>query len=307
MMVAMRPIVVAAWAAVCAIAATAAAGDVVHFRVEDTIQPASQRFIERALAEAEQRGAALVVMELDTPGGLLDATRKITTAITGSAVPVAVYVSPAGARAASAGFFILLAADVAAMAPGTNTGAAHPVGGQGENLPEDVRDKATNDAAAMIQAVRRASGAATSTWRSRRSGRARRTPPTRRKTTGLVDLVADDLDDLLEKLSGTEVQALRRLDRRARARRADHLPDRAELRRPAALGDRPPQRRLPADGPRRARDLLRDHPPRGDPARRHRGGLPAGRPLLALGAAGELRRRRADLRRADAVHRWRSR
>ncbi len=100
MMVAMRRVMLASWVAVCAVAATAAAGDVVHFRVEDTIQPASQRFIERALAEAEQRGAALVVMELDTPGGLLDATRKITTAVSGSKVPVAVYVAPAGARAA---------------------------------------------------------------------------------------------------------------------------------------------------------------------------------------------------------------
>jgi len=208
MMVAMRPIMLAAVAAVCAIAATAAAADVVHFRVEDTIQPASQRFIERALAEAEERGAALVVMELDTPGGLLDATRKITTAITGSAVPVAVYVSPAGARAASAGFFILLAADVAAMAPGTNTGAAHPVGGQGENLPEDVRDKATEDAAAMIEAFagqrRRNVELAIAAVRESASYTADEA-----KTTGLVDLIADDLDDLLEKLSGTE---LRRFD-----------------------------------------------------------------------------------------------
>ena len=80
MMVAMRPIMLAAVAAVCAIAATAAAADVVHFRVEDTIQPASQRFIERALAEAEQRGAALVVMELDTPGGLLETLADFDTA-----------------------------------------------------------------------------------------------------------------------------------------------------------------------------------------------------------------------------------
>jgi membrane-bound serine protease (ClpP class) len=118
-------------------------GEVVRMRVEDTIQPASQQFIERALAEAVELDAELVVMELDTPGGLVDTTRDITTAITTSPVPVVVFVNPPGARAASAGFFILLAADVAAMAPGTNTGAAHPVGGQGENLPEDVRDKVT--------------------------------------------------------------------------------------------------------------------------------------------------------------------
>jgi len=205
MMVAMRWAMLASWVAICAVAATAAAGDVVNFRVEDTIQPASQRFIERALAVAEARDAELVVMELDTPGGLLDATRKITTAISGSDVPVAVYVSPAGARAASAGFFILLAADVAAMAPGTNTGAAHPVGGQGENLPEDVRDKATEDATAMIQAFaeqrRRNVDLAIAAVRESASYTAEEA-----KKTGLVDLIANDIDDLLKKLSGTEVR-----------------------------------------------------------------------------------------------------
>jgi membrane-bound serine protease (ClpP class) len=205
MMVAMRRAMLASWVVICAVAATAAAGDVVNFRVEDTIQPASQRFIERALAVAEARDAELVVMELDTPGGLLDATRKITTAVAGSEVPVAVYVSPAGARAASAGFFILLAADVAAMAPGTNTGAAHPVGGQGENLPEDVRDKATEDATAMIKAFaeqrRRNVELAIAAVRESASYTAEEA-----KTAGLVDLIANDIDDLLKKLSGTEVR-----------------------------------------------------------------------------------------------------
>jgi membrane-bound serine protease (ClpP class) len=205
MMVAMRRAMLASWVVICAVAVTAAAGDVVNFRVEDTIQPASQRFIERALAVAEARDAELVVMELDTPGGLLDATRKITTAVAGSEVPVAVYVSPAGARAASAGFFILLAADVAAMAPGTNTGAAHPVGGQGENLPEDVRDKATEDATAMIQAFaeqrHRNVELAIAAVRESASYTAEEA-----KTAGLVDLIANDIDDLLKKLSGTEVR-----------------------------------------------------------------------------------------------------
>lgn len=95
----------------------------------------------------------MAVVELDTPGGLLASTRKMTTAITTCNIPVVVYVSPTGAQAASAGFFILQAADVAAMAPGTNAGAAHPVGGKGENLPEDIREKATNDAAALIRSL----------------------------------------------------------------------------------------------------------------------------------------------------------
>jgi membrane-bound serine protease (ClpP class) len=187
-----------------AIAVPASGGEVVRMRVEDTIQPASQQFIERALAEAVERDAELVVMELDTPGGLVDTTRDITTAVTTSPVPVVVFVNPPGARAASAGFFILLSADVAAMAPGTNTGAAHPVGGQGENLPEDVRDKVTNDAAAMVRALAEQRG---------------RNPETAERTViesisltaeealeeGLIDLIATDINDLLEKLDGFEV------------------------------------------------------------------------------------------------------
>jgi membrane-bound serine protease (ClpP class) len=186
-------------------AAPAWSAEIVRLRVEDTIQPASQQFIERGLAEAVERDASLVVLELDTPGGLVDTTRDITTAITTCSVPVVVFVNPPGARAASAGFFILLSADVAAMAPGTNTGAAHPVGGQGENLPEDVRDKVTNDAAAMVRSLAEHRG---------------RNPETAEKTVlesisltaeealeeGLIDLIADDIHDLLEQLDGLEIE-----------------------------------------------------------------------------------------------------
>lgn len=205
MMDGMRRMVTVALVLICGIAAAAAAADVVRFRVEDTIQPASQRFIERVIAEADLREAQLIVMELDTPGGLLDSTREITTAITGSAVPVVVWVAPPGARAASAGFFILLAGDVAAMAPGTNTGAAHPVGGQGENLPEDVRDKATQDAAAMIRSFaehrHRNVDLAIAAVEESASYTAEEA-----LESGLVDLIATDLDDLLDQLEGTELK-----------------------------------------------------------------------------------------------------
>jgi membrane-bound serine protease (ClpP class) len=187
-----------------AVAAPVFSGEVVRMRVEDTIQPASQQFIERALAEAVERDAVLVVMELDTPGGLVDTTRDITTAITTSPVPVVVFVNPPGARAASAGFFILISADVAAMAPGTNTGAAHPVGGQGENLPEDVRDKITNDAAAMVRSL--------AEHRGRNPETAERAVIESISLTAeealeerLIDLIATDINDLLEQLNGMEV------------------------------------------------------------------------------------------------------
>ncbi|HEX7836321.1 MAG TPA: hypothetical protein VF469_02600, partial [Kofleriaceae bacterium] len=107
--------------------ARAAPPRVLVLELHDTIQPASLRYIARGLREAAHDHAALVVIELDTPGGLLVSLRSMTSAILASPAPVVVYVTPSGARAASAGFFLLLAADVAAMAPGTNTGAAHPV------------------------------------------------------------------------------------------------------------------------------------------------------------------------------------
>jgi membrane-bound serine protease (ClpP class) len=179
--------------------------EVVRLRVDDTIQPASQQFIERALAEAADRDADLVVMELDTPGGLIDTTRDITTAITVSPVPVVIFVTPPGARAASAGFFILMSADVAAMAPGTNTGAAHPVGGQGENLPEDVRDKVTNDAAAMVRSLAKQRGRNAETAEKAVIESISLTAE-EALDEGLIDFIAADFDDLMEQLNGFEVR-----------------------------------------------------------------------------------------------------
>src|SRR6266498_2510947 len=100
---------------------------VLHLSVNQMIHPLSDEFIGRGLAQAARQNDQAVILEMSTPGGLLDSTRAIVEKIMTSRVPVIVYVAPAGSRAASAGFFILEAADVAAMAPSTNTGAAHPV------------------------------------------------------------------------------------------------------------------------------------------------------------------------------------
>ena len=182
----------------------AAAGEVVRLRVEDTIQPASQQFIERSLEEAARRRAALVILELDTPGGLLDSTREITTAITGSEVPVVVFVSPGGAQATSAGFFILLSADVAAMAPGTNTGAASPVQGQGEDVGETMKAKVFSDASAMARSL--------AETRDRNVELAVEAVVDARSFTaeeaveaGISDLVAVNAEDLIRQLDGREV------------------------------------------------------------------------------------------------------
>jgi membrane-bound serine protease (ClpP class) len=191
-------------AAVMLAASPAIAQEVVKLRVDDTIQPASQLFIERGIEAAEVRGAALVVIELDTPGGLLDSTREITTAITQSEVPVVVYVTPGGAQATSAGFFILISADVAAMAPGTNTGAASPVQGQGEDVGETMKAKVFSDASAMARSLAEARGRnvdlAVEAVVDARSFTAEEAVEAE-----IADLVATNYADLIAALNGREV------------------------------------------------------------------------------------------------------
>ena len=140
------------------LAAAAARGEaprplVLVARLDGEIHPAAAGFVKRSIAEAADRRAALLVVEISTPGGLMTSMREITTSIVNSRVPVATFVAPSGARAASAGFFILLAGDWAAMAPETNTGAAHPVGAQGEDVPETMRKKVEQDALAQIRTL----------------------------------------------------------------------------------------------------------------------------------------------------------
>ncbi|HEY1628788.1 MAG TPA: nodulation protein NfeD [Tepidisphaeraceae bacterium] len=126
-----------------------AAAQVVRVKVEDTIQPISAEYISRGIDYAAQQHAQAVLIELYTPGGLVDSTREIVAKILSSPVPVIIYVTPAGANAASAGFYILESADIAAMAPGTNTGSAHPVG---YNTKDDVmKAKIENDLAAFLR------------------------------------------------------------------------------------------------------------------------------------------------------------
>ena len=131
----------------------AQAPHVLLLEVDGTINPVKERFISRALKQAEEDGATLVVIELDTPGGLLSSTRDIVEELLAAPVPVAVYVYPRGARAGSAGTFITAAGHFAVMAPGTNIGAATPISGGGEDLPDTLASKVENDAAALIRAI----------------------------------------------------------------------------------------------------------------------------------------------------------
>src|SRR5438876_9300051 len=127
--------------------------EVLKIVVDDTIHPITDEYIGRALAEAERGKDQALLIELNTPGGLLESTRDIIEKIIASPVPVIIYVTPSGSRAASAGFFILEAADVAAMAPGTNTGAAHPVTLGGGKIDDVMKQKMENDSAALMRSV----------------------------------------------------------------------------------------------------------------------------------------------------------
>ncbi|MEO6134007.1 MAG: nodulation protein NfeD [Ginsengibacter sp.] len=125
---------------------------VISITVNDGINPATAEFIGQAIGKAEKGKAECLVINLNTPGGLLSSTREIVTNIMKSKVPVVVYVSPSGAHAGSAGVFITMAAHIAAMAPGTNIGAAHPVSMQGKSDPV-MMEKGTNDAAAFLRTI----------------------------------------------------------------------------------------------------------------------------------------------------------
>ena len=178
-----------------------AAAPVVHVRLDTIIHPVAAELLEDAIAEADERGATAVVVELSTPGGLLTSTREMFTAMLGAATPVVVYVAPAGAQAASAGFFLLMAGDVAAMAPGTNTGAAHPVGGQGEDIEGTMGEKVEQDSAATIRSLAARHGrnaelaeAAVVESRSFTADEA--------LEAGLIDLIAPSFQALLSELDG---------------------------------------------------------------------------------------------------------
>src|SRR5229473_6127090 len=127
--------------------------EVLKIVVNDTIQPITEEYISRAIDEAARRNDQALLIEINTPGGLVESTRQIIEKITNSSVPVILYVTPSGSRAASAGFFILESVDIAAMAPGTNAGAAHPVILGGGKMDDVMKEKMENDAAALMRSV----------------------------------------------------------------------------------------------------------------------------------------------------------
>ncbi len=181
-----------------------ASNEVFIIRVYDAISPATADFIHQGIKTAEKEQAALVVIELDTPGGLADSMRTIIQDILGSTVPVAVYVSPGGARAASAGVMITMAADIAAMAPGTNIGAAHPVGAGGQEIDGKMSEKVVNDMVAHAKSVAERRGR-NAQWVERAIRESISATETEALAERVIDLVAADIDDLLRQINGREV------------------------------------------------------------------------------------------------------
>lgn len=194
------------WLGLFFLTPTSAFADVLVLDFDDAVQPVSAELFVRTVDLAEQRGAAAVVVRLRTPGGLSTSMREIVEKIFAAKMPIVVYVAPSGANAASAGFVVLLAADVAAMAPGTNTGAAHPVV-VGLEQNRTMFEKVENDATAYVRSIAEKRGrnvemaeAAVRTSRSYTDAQA--------LEGKLIEFVARDLNDLLEKLDGYKVRRL---------------------------------------------------------------------------------------------------
>ena len=184
--------------------AMVARADVLQLKIDDQITPASAEVITSAITRAERDGASALIITLNTPGGLDTSMREIISRIDSSRVPIIVYVAPSGARAASAGFIIMMAADVAAMSPGTATGAAHPVLGDGREMDKTMSEKIVNDAAAFLRSHAEKHGrdpqVAESAIRESKSF-----SESEALAAHLIEIVARDEQNLLGQLEGRTI------------------------------------------------------------------------------------------------------
>jgi membrane-bound serine protease (ClpP class) len=174
-------------------------------KIQDSINPGVQDFIERAVKRSAEEGAECLIILLDTPGGLMTSMRGIVQEILNAPLPVVVYVSPGGAQAASAGVLITIAADIAAMAPGTNIGAAHPVSGSGEDIPKTMNEKVLNDMLAFGRSIAR-ERARNADWVAQAIRESASITAEEAFAVNVIDVVAQDLDDLCVKIDGWEIE-----------------------------------------------------------------------------------------------------
>jgi membrane-bound serine protease (ClpP class) len=179
-------------------------GEVRIIELEGPINPGAAAFLTRGLEDAEKRGVELIIIRLDTPGGLVPSMRTMVKGIMNSPVPVVVYVAPKGAGAASAGVMITVAAHVAAMAPGTNIGAAHPVGAGGKDIDKDMSEKVVNDMASYGRGIAQDKGK-NADWVEKAIRESVSITAEEAVEKKVVDLVAADIDELLKLLDGREI------------------------------------------------------------------------------------------------------
>ncbi|MBN1423546.1 nodulation protein NfeD [Candidatus Fermentibacteria bacterium] len=181
----------------------ASAGVVMVARIDGAINPATAGYAVRAIEEAQQSNAHVLILEIDTPGGLMESMRSITGAMLNASIPVVVHVAPAGARAASAGAFICAASHIAAMSPGTHLGAAHPVG-MGGAMDSIMSGKAESDAAAQIRSLATQRGRNAS-WYENSVRESLSATAKEALDLGVIDLLARDRTELLQLLDGRTV------------------------------------------------------------------------------------------------------
>jgi membrane-bound serine protease (ClpP class) len=174
-------------------------------KVNDAISPGVADFLKRGIEKANDENAACLIIEMDTPGGLAESMRIIIKSILASRIPVIVYVAPGGARAASAGVMITMAADIAAMAPGTNIGAAHPVGIGGKKIDKTMSDKVVNDMVAHAKSVAEKRGR-NAEWVEKAIRESVAVTETEALKENIIDIVAKDIDDLIKQINGRNIK-----------------------------------------------------------------------------------------------------
>ena len=185
--------------------AAAESRDVYIVQIADAISPGTADYIKSSIKTAENRQAACIVIQLDTPGGLAESMRQIVQVILASRIPVVVFVAPGGARAASAGVMITMAADVAAMAPGTNIGAAHPVGAGGQDIDGKMSEKVINDMVAQARSVAEQRGR-NADWVEDAIRESVSVTESEALKENVIDLIAKNTEDLIRQLNGREIK-----------------------------------------------------------------------------------------------------
>jgi len=182
------------------------AKNIIVLTVNGVINPPHAEYIIKGIKKAHEINSEAIIIQLDTPGGLDTSMRSIIKEMLNSQIPVIVYVSPKGARAASAGAFITLSAHIAVMAPGTNIGAAHPVT-VGEKMDKTMAEKVTNDAVAYIKSIAKQKGRNVE-WAEQAVRKSISSPETEALKVGIIDLIAEDLQSLLKEINGKKVKTI---------------------------------------------------------------------------------------------------